>query len=319
MKYLRGLKYALYVGKIMNTAVEAVLCHHYNGEHKSEAFKGIVYVADGSLLHGGLSDRLRACVSLFYVAQKLNIPFRIYFQSPFALEDYFIPSKYDWRIDETSMSYSLSDTNVVYIYSRDLPFEHLFQWQYLKRRIDANMQNHVFTNIDLGDKCFSKLFNMLFKPSYPLQQAVKLNEGEIGGDYISMVFRFQQLLGDFKEGNFKILGIEERKKLMEKCKDAICYQHSIYPNMKILVTSDSIGFLDYIKDLEYVYTIKGKVFHMDFTNETQKMQYLKSFVDLLMLSKSKYIFLVKSSEMYASGFAKRASLINNVPYSVLNI
>lgn len=58
---------------------------------------------------------------------------------------------------------------------------------------------------------------------------------------------------------------------------------------------------------------------MDFTNETQKMQYLKSFVDLLMLSKSKYIFLVKSSEMYASGFAKRASLINNVPYSVLNI
>lgn len=316
--YLRGLKYFLYVGKIMNTAVEAVLRHRYQAPTCSKQFQGIVYIADGSMLHGGLSDRLRGCVSLYYIAKKMKVSFKIYFVSPFRIEDYLMPNKYDWLIDDSKMDFS-QNTNVIYIYNRDLPFEHAFQERYLIKRVVRDAQNHIYTNIDLGDKCFSRLFHELFKPTDKLSNLLSENYEKIGGEYIAMVYRFQQLLGDFKEGNYPVLKQEKRQNLMEQCKNAINMLHKENPDEKILITSDSITFLEYVKDIDYVSIIEGRVYHMDYHTVSQDLPYIKSFLDLFMLAKAKKIYLVKTSIMYNSGFAKRASFIHNVPYKVLNI
>lgn len=317
--YIDGLKYKMYVGKIMNLAVEAVLRHKYQLRPNPTYFKGIVYIANGLILHGGLSDRLRGCISLYYIAKKLNIPFKIYFVSPFHLEDYLEPNEYDWRIDDSLMDFSLQNTNIIYIYNRDLPFEHSFQENYLKERISPLKQNHIFTNIDLGDCNFSELFHELFKPNKQLSLLLQNNKKLIGNNYIAMVYRFQQLLGDFKEGNFPVLEKDEQIKLLQKCRNAIIQMHQRNPNSKILVTSDSSTFLELVNDIKYVYVIKGTVYHMDFYSSSEKLSYMKSFLDLFMLSEAKYIYLVKCGLMYHSGFAKRASLINNIPYKVLNI
>lgn len=34
---------------------------------------------------------------------------------------------------------------------------------------------------------------------------------------MSITYRFQQLLGDFKEGDYEILSVNERDKIIERC------------------------------------------------------------------------------------------------------
>lgn len=86
-------------------------------------------------------------------------------------------------------------------------------------------------------------------------------------------------------------------------------------NKLILLTSDSITFLnEAAAHLPYVRTIKGKIVHMDYTLNATFDIYLKSFVDMLTLSHADKIYLLKTDNMYKSGFAYRAAAINNTPY-----
>ncbi len=55
--------------------------------------------------------------------------------------------------------------------------------------------------------------------------------------------------------------------------------------------------------------------HMDFTRDADDDTYMKSFVDLLMLAKAKSITLLKTGQMYDSGFPHFASLLGNVRFS----
>lgn len=54
--------------------------------------------------------------------------------------------------------------------------------------------------------------------------------------------------------------------------------------------------------------------HMDYTKEEDKDVYMKSFIDMIMLSKAEKIYLLKTGDMYHSGFAKYAAMLNNKPY-----
>ena len=98
-----------------------------------------------------------------------------------------------------------------------------------------------------------------------------------------MVFRFQQLLGDFKEDGYQILSVQ--KELIEKCINKVEELYVLYHSgQKILVTSDSITFLKTIrKQKNYVSIIPGKVVHMNYTSEAEYKVYMESFIDLLML------------------------------------
>ena len=88
-----------------------------------------------------------------------------------------------------------------------------------------------------------------------------------------------------------------------------------HPDNKILVTSDSGRFLQEItKQLDFVRIIPGKVVHMDHTANAAFDTYMKSFEDMLLLSKADKIYLLQTGDMYHSGFAKRASMINNKEY-----
>ena len=41
---------------------------------------------------------------------------------------------------------------------------------------------------------------------------------------------------------------------------------------------------------------------------------MKSFVDLFVLSKAEKIYLLQTGNMYHSGFAQCASMVENIPY-----
>ena len=274
----------------------------------------IIYMADGHLHHGGLADRLRGMVSLFHYASIYNKQYRINFLSPFSLDLFLEPNLYDWKISPNDISYN-SECSIPLCIPNSLKKQKELADRLLRNK-EKYKQVHVYTNMAYDFKKFGYYFNRLFKPTARLQELLDFNVKKIGGNYISVTFRFQQLLGDFKEGNFPILSDLEQKELIEKSLQIIPKIKAKHKDVnKILVTADSIRFLDLVRShIEDAYTIPGEIAHIDFTQENDIM-YIKSFVDFFMISRAEKIYLASSGLMYSeSGFAMTASLINNVPY-----
>lgn len=133
---------------------------------------------------------------------------------------------------------------------------------------------------------------------------------------MSITYRFQQLLGDFKEGNYEVLPVSKRDEIIERCLGFIKKIRQKHQDVdKILITSDSQTFLQRAKEKnEYVYTIPGNVYHIDYTNNKENFAYMKSFVDLFMLSEAKMVYNYVTGKMYPSGFPSIAAKIGNKPF-----
>lgn len=276
----------------------------------------VVVMVDGRVTHGGLADRIRGIASVYDYCKHHGIDFRINYYYPFPLEQYLAPATKNWCIASQDISYHPDEARPVMLLCDQLPNKH--HRKYLKHMLKKypNHQLHVYTNTQFADKHFKENFSELFCPVVRLQETVDEQVEKGGGKFVAMVFRFQQLLGDFKEGNYKVLSEVERETLIEKC---ITKVHELrernHPNERVLITSDSITFLQRVEaSLPYVFTIPGKVVHMDYTLDANFEIYMKSFVDLLTLSYAQKVYLLKTGDMYKSGFAKRAAKISNAEY-----
>ena len=320
MKFIHFITYHLYQAKkLSKDKVDNCLLKYYTSQHTKDSQTcktTLVFMVDGRMLHGGLSDRLRGMVSIYLFAKEHGYVFKIYHRYPFMLEDFLLPNEVDWHIEDTSMIYDLKFATPVFVEDLNHTFGHYAEKRVLNSFIkDDGKQYHVYSNIDLSDGNFHTHFDSLFKPSKLLNDAIMREHALIGKPYISFVFRFQQLLGDFKEGNYPKLCDIERNALIEK---SIAKVKSVLSEINketdYLVTSDSQSFLERVSKEPGCHTISGRVVHMDYTTGEQQNVYLKSFVDLFMLSKSDKIFLLYSEGMYKSGFAKRADLLGNVEY-----
>lgn len=143
---------------------------------------------------------------------------------------------------------------------------------------------------------------------------------------MATVFRFQNLLGDFSEYHYNpIVDRDVRKKLIERCLDAIRRIHSEYQDKEILVTSDSITFLREASKLEHVHIIPGTLIHMDgnkngIPGDYESFEvYLKSFLDFYMLSEAERIYRIGTSYMYPSAFPVYAAKVHNIPFESIVI
>lgn len=280
--------------------------------------KVILLVRNDTTFCGGLSDRFRGIISVYQECKRQGLDFRIHFETP-NLADYLEPNEYDWYIKEEDVCY---DTKRVYpctiltyhtLEDKKEPEvqRSILRW-FIKKHYD---QIHVYTNMRSGDNEYSKLFHELFKPTNDLQLQLNYHLEKLGGakNYQAMVFRFRQLLGDFKEGG-ETLPDEEREPYISRCIDTIENMHQQSTSGKILVTSDSGTFLQRMAALPYVYTIPGEVVHIGFTYNAAKNTYMKSFVDYFVLSYAWRVTLVRDKKMYHSGFALRAAMLNDAEY-----
>lgn len=172
---------------------------------------------------------------------------------------------------------------------------------------------HIYSNAHFCSNHYAKLFNELFKPSQELQSLIDFHINAIGSKYVSATFRFQQLLGDFKEGDpniYHILDDISKKQLIERCIDELLSSLKKLPlSYKMLVTSDSITFLEKVAKIERVYVVPGKVAHMNYTASDNKI-FMKSFVDLFLLMNAETIMLYQTGEMYNSGFPRFAARLS---------
>lgn len=289
---------------------------------------------------GGLSDRLRGIVAIYAECKRQGLPFRLVFE-PLHMEDYLEPNQYDWRIKDENICWNTKEvypcTLLTYHPNTKNHYQHWVQQTVLRHYLrKPYRQIHVYSNMICRDEEYGALFKELFKPTKELQKQLDYHLQKLGGkgNYISCTFRFRQLLGDFKEGG-DTLPEAEREPYIQRCLDGLCRLQEEHPGKRILVTADSPTFLSRVTTLSTeaaressksiesskfkvqsskLYVIPGNVVHIGFTFDASKKTYMKSFVDMYMLSYASTVYLVRDRLMYHSGFPYRAALINGAEY-----
>ncbi len=300
--------------------------------------KTVIYMVQReTTFSGGLSDRFRGIISIYAECKRQNLPFRIVFE-PLHIQDYIQPNQYDWQIRNEDIIWDTDRcypcTILTYRHNLKNPIQRYAQITFLRHFLRKRYEQiHVYSNMATAEDNFGQLFEELFKPSKELQEQIDHHLKQLGGkgSYISMTFRFRQLLGDFKEGG-DVLPAEKREEYIQLCIKCVERIHQQTIGKKILVTADSSLFLDklYSKIYEdgnsrpstnqdWLYIIPGKVVHMGFTFDADEKVYMKSFVDFFMLSYASVTYQVTDKLLMNSGFPKRASMLGENQYKEVRL
>lgn len=307
---------SLYNWKIGSThKVETTLLKkYYNHRDSGDEERVVVFMIDGREKHGGLADRFRSICTIYHWCEKNNVPFKLNYVSPFNLEDYLIPNEVDW-ICHKPLIYDKKYSRPVVLFDYLLPMK--YHEQYLTRLWHHCKQSlHLYTYSFFAMDTYPEDFHKLFKPCDRLQREIDVHLENIGCPYIAVVTRFQQLLGDFQEGDFKTLAPKEQAKLINLCINKIIEIHQ-KDNRKILCTSDSYTFLEEVAKLDFVYIIPGKVVHIDYNENASYNTYLKSFLDFYMIGHADFTHLLVSGDMYRSGFPGAAAQAMGKPWDII--
>lgn len=278
-----------------------------------------IFCLDSRTFAYGFADRLRGIISCYAYAKAVNIPFRIEHVDPFELSDYLVPNSYDWQIKFGEKSNNLLYANPVF-FVQNIP--NIRSMRLFKT--NNKRQHHLYTNADyikeVNDKynknyVFGDLYTELFKPSMQLEKMIDGLKLQIGGSYVSVSFRFMQLMGDFKDCYGDVLSEEDKNDLLEKSLSLVM---SLYEKEQktVLVTSDSQTFIDTVSKLNYVYTIPGEIGHIGFSQDKKVIE--KMFIDFCMISQAEHVYMAHSGKMYRSNFAKTAAMSNNTPYTEIS-
>jgi hypothetical protein len=243
--------------------------------------KKIIYMADGRVPTGGLADRFAGMVSLYEITRDFNVDFKINFTSPFELTNYLVPNKYDWTINKNDIIYN-ANRSAIYEFSTNTYYRDARKK--IQRLLKYYDQLHITTNVWYAYHEYACIFNLLFKPSPELENRIEYNLLQTGNDFISATFRFQALLGDFYEGEYPVLPEQERLELLDRCLKHLEDIHAENIGERILVTSDSVTFLNAVRKYGFVYVIPGEIAHIDYTSGLHKDIYMKSFIDYFLLT-----------------------------------
>lgn len=276
----------------------------------------VIMMIDGRYETWGMADRLRACVGIYSLCKAKNIPFYINWNYPFDLKQFIEPNLYDWSINPETLVYEIpySKPFVLFVNGKVWCESLLDKYIFLRKILKTNhIQYHIYSNVIINKSKWHDLFSELFRPSSILQTAIVENLQKIGSPYVSATFRFQQLLGDFREAGYPVLEKEQQLKLIDKClKKLNGFVESIPVNYKVLVTSDSITFLEKTQENPRIYVIPGIVVHM--SSMADNSTFLKSFLDFYLIMGAERVYLFQTGQMYNSGFPRFAAQVGKKPF-----
>ena len=276
----------------------------------------LISIVDNKRQAKGLTDRFKGIVSVYALAKATNVPFRCIYTHPIQLTDFLYPNEYNWLPEKAELSETISGVR----------FKLLRKQHTIKRLLKVfplTKQIRVYANLDYLDEInrrygrqyrWGVLFKELFKPTEVLESCLQDHLNRIGSKkYVACVFRFQALLGDFKEYHFQPLPEVERQRFIDRNLDAL-RQITERSEVPVLVTSDSTTFLMQANRLPNVYIIPGDVVHIDNTAGAGSAVYMKSFLDFLMLARAQHIYSIGTGAMYKTDFPAYAAKVNDVPF-----
>jgi hypothetical protein len=280
-----------------------------------------VMFVDGKGFHDGLCDRFKGIVSLFHYCLCKNIPFKLNYTYPFDLSDYLLPNEYDWKLSSSDqITYHLCEAKYINLIG-DASAQRLVT-------LKTNRQVHAYANRDITDELnksyhtdyqWGELFRKLFKPTEELNSLICNYKQKTGEKYICAQFRFQNLLGDFKESGCTELQGDKKTELIDKCRRSILDLQQAEECKRILVTSDSFSFLETLSGMNDIYAFPEKIVHIDNATGESYHVYMKSFIDFYLLSEGLKIFSIGTKEMYKSEFPLYAAKLNNITFEQIRI
>lgn len=311
--------------KEYNSLIEKLQSNYINKTINNISFtsKNVICVFDGRIRQGGLADRLRGIVSTYLICKENKLNFKILFEHPFNLSDYLIPNKVDWFIERQEVNFNLQYSEILFLNTQTgSKYEAKKQKKWLERKIRKSSYNeiHVITNALFSyEHNYSELFKELFKPSARLEKSIVRFKNILGNNYISVSCRFLDLLSDFNETSSTVekLSDKEKHELIQLNINQLYKLHEKEPNRTILVNSDSVSFLEIVKELSFTYVIEGNITHIDNSSISSYETYEKTFIDFYMIANASEIYLFKTSLMHNSGYPYAASFIYNRPFHLI--
>ena len=282
--------------------------------------KRVVLIYDNKKRAFGLADRLRSIISIYKTCEELDIDFKILFTHPFNLSRYLQPNVVDWEISKEDLCYNLNSTDICCLEMRTgTDFEIAQHEKWFKKELKKKYSEfHIRTNTAYSFKYdFAGLFNKLFKPSPLLLDLMREHLKKLGNEYISVSFRFLDLLGDFNEPDSTNghLSEKQQKELIKRNVEQIEMLHNKYPDTRILVNSDSCTFLEAAKKMEYTYIVPGNIEHVDNTVSNAEEAHDKTLIDFFLIAHAKEVYLFITGDMYNSNFPYAASKLYNKPFN----
>jgi glycosyltransferase involved in cell wall biosynthesis len=330
-KYLLSLKYLFYETlnkhfsiihlklririKDIRDKIKAIRMYSWFATKQYTNNKIVLHLVDGKYSHGGFCDRFKGIVSMFCYAQANGLPFRIDYNYPFQLSDYLIPNEYNWVAQENEISRKYADVKYLCLV-RDPSAHRLIC-------LDTNKQIHCHANRDIVEQINTNYqtnynwgieFNKLFKPNEKLNELIQMHKTRMNNSYISAQFRFINLLGDFKDNTNKTLSDSEKETLIRENLKALAELKQKYPNKTIFIASDSSVFIERASAIEGIYSLQGKVVHIDYIEGESFNVYLRVFLDFYLISESECVFAIGTDLMYKTEFPMYAAKVNNVPF-----
>ena len=133
------------------------------------------------------------------------------------------------------------------------------------------------------------------------------------------------MLGDFPEYKFKAIGDEdEKERLIGKCLSAVKDNMERYGSgIPMLVTSDSVTFLQKAAEIDGVFIIPGSLVHMDGGDNSRRQElaesYMKSFLDFFMIAGAQHVTSIGVRQMYHTLFPAYAAKVNDIPFERIEL
>lgn len=287
------------------------------GNHNISCKKCVCIMFDGRIHQAGLADNLRGMVAIYNICKEKDVDFKIFYNYPFELLDFLIPNEYNWQLLDNQKIYSKNEAVDVVCMSKGYLFgkiNAMLQERYIFHKLFDSKATliRLYSNIQYMGNNYSRDFLHLFKPSALLQNEIEKQQLLIGGKYVSASFRFANLLGDIQDTYGIELKKSQKVELIESCKKAIVKIFNNNNVDKVLVTSDSNSFISELSEMDFVYVIPGKPGHLGYNGDYEVV--LKTFLDMYMIALAEKVYMVRTEQMYKSGFAKNASFIYNKPF-----
>ena len=279
----------------------------------------IIICFDGVVSHGGLLDRLKGAISFYEVVKHKNVEFKIHFNHPFQLTDFLEPNEVNWKIEK--ITYNPFQDQVLYLMNNftvnplDLISSNKKKKYFVYCNIDyLNTINSHLSEIKIHE-LWRNNYKQLFKKSLFLNEALAKLPKE---DNIVCHTRFTTLMGDFADTTSIVLNEKEKETLVSKIIEKLVKIQLKNENTPIYVLSDSVVFLNIIKEKTNFKTLVGTPKHVDVNSNSSNVdEHLKTFTDFYFISNSNEVFLLVIDQMYNSGFSKYAAIIGNKKFNIL--
>lgn len=299
--------------------------HIKNISFKTREKPVLIICFDGFKAHGGLVDRLKGIMSFYETAMQAGIDFKIYHKVPYELTHFLIPHQYDWIATEEDMKWNPFSTKFLYAIQ---DFE-MHPLKKVKRGFCKTF--FVYNNVDFFNKLlpdksdeerkahWSLRFKQLFKMSPFLQEAI--NNLNMPEKTLAIHTRFISIVGDFVDNTpLGVLSNQERNQLFDDLVKAIEKSKENYTDGQVFIFSDSITYLNFIKENTSYQVLKGIPLHPDnWSHKYELEQHLKTFLDFFAIAKCTDIILIRRSFMHPSAYPLYASYINNAIFKEIII